>query len=635
MSKCLVAFGQYGKSVELSEGETILDAAKRAAISIPALCGGRGFCGKCRVIVTKGLDNLASVSTSEALSFSEEEISRGYRLACCSTILHDTAISVEVPLESNIEQQKLLIVGIETAVPLNPCVTKHVLNLPTQQIGTVRSDVEILFEQLAAETGTATFDMSHCALTQLPNVIREQNGVVTVTLHENHEVFRVQPGSDLNGPYGLAVDIGTTKLAAYLLDLSNASILATASSANPQIPYGDDLITRISYASENDRNLNQLRGVLVDALNALVETVCETAAIEVMDVCDVVAVGNTAMHHIFLGINPRFLALSPYPPAIRSAVSIRCDEIGLRFNPDAHVYLPPVVAGFVGADAIADVLATEIYEAESAALLIDIGTNTEIVMSDGHRLMACSCASGPAFEGGCIRHGMRAERGAIERVYIESETLEPGYRTIEDVPPRGICGSGVVDTLASMVKSGVIDQRGKINQKLGISRIRSVNGLGEYVLAWKNETAIESDITVEQKDIEKVQLAKAAIYSGISILMRHLRINASDIEQVFLAGAFGNYVDPESALTIGMYPDLPIDQIRFVGNSAGSGARMALLSKEIRREADDIARNIGYVELAADPDFQREFTDALYLPHRNSARFPRVAKSLAKRRRTT
>jgi uncharacterized 2Fe-2S/4Fe-4S cluster protein (DUF4445 family) len=331
------------------------------------------------------------------------------------------------------------------------------------------------------------------------------------------------------------------------------------------------------------------------------------------------------MHHLFLGIDPRYLALSPYPPAIRSSINIRTKDIGLKTNPGANVYVLPNVAGFVGADALADVLATEVYKLKPISIMIDVGTNTEIVLGNEQRIMACSCASGPAFEGGHIEFGMRAEPGAIESVYVDPSNLEPGFKTVGDARPRGICGSGIVDAVGAMLKVGIINKYGLINTRLNHRRIRT-DGVPQYVLSWKEENDAGRDLAVTQHDVQEIHLAKAAIYSGETILMKHMHVEPSEIRKVFLAGAFGTYVDPQSAVILGMYPDVPLERVQFVGNAAGSGARMALLSRDARENSDRIVQRIDYVELAADPSFQHEFTEALQLPHKDLTRFPTVAQ---------
>jgi len=625
-----VVFEEYGKRTQLSQGNNILDAAKKVDIEISAVCGGRGLCGKCRVVVKEGSGNLEAASQLETMSLSKEELAAGYRLACCALLNREGTTLVEVPPESRVEQQRLLVAGIETAVSRNPSVKKFLLHLSKSSLENVKSDTDILLEGLTGKAEAARLRIGYEALTRLPTVIRERDWSVTVTLRDGEEVIYVEPGDTTNRMYGLAVDVGSTKIAAYLLDLNEGKVVGTASAPNPQIPFGEDIISRVSYASKGEKNLRQLQGVVIACINKLLLDSCESAGVRVSEVYDAVLVGNTVMHHLFLGINPHYVALAPYPPAIRSSVSVRAKDIGLKMNPAAYVYVPPNVAGFVGADAVADVLATEVYKSESLSIMIDVGTNTEIVLGNDQRTISCSAASGPAFEGGHIEFGMRAEPGAIENVYVDPSNLEPGFKTVGDARPRGICGSGIVDAVAAMLKSGIINKYGLIDTKLKSRRIRT-DRVPRYVLSWKEDNDVGHDIAVTQLDVQEIQLAKAAIYSGATILMRHLHIEPREIQKVFLAGAFGTYVDPQSAVIIGLYPDLPLERVQFVGNAAGSGARMALLSREVRENSDLISRRIDYVELAADPSFQREFTEALQLPHKDLTRFPTVAQLIKRK----
>ena len=624
LRKVNVVFDEYEKTSQLPLGNNILDAAKTVGVNISAVCGGRGLCGKCRVIAREGSQCLEAVSRLEAMSLSKEELASGYRLACCALLNHEGTVVVEVPPESRVEQQRLLVAGIETPVSRNPSVKKVLAHLSQPSLENIKSDAETLLEALAHQ-GRPTLRIGFDALTQLPAAIREGQWTVTATLRDEQEIVCVEAGDTTHRAFGLAVDVGSTKIAAYLLDLNEGKVVATASSPNPQIPYGEDIISRVSYSSKGEKNLKQLQGVAVASVNTLLRETCEKAGVNFSEVYDAVVVGNTVMHHLFLGISPRFVALSPYPPAVSSSISVRAKDIGLRINPAANVYVPPNVAGFVGADAVADVMATEIIKSKALSIMIDVGTNTEIVLGNDQGTISCSCASGPAFEGGHIEFGMRAEPGAIESVYVDPNNLEPGFKTVGDARPRGICGSGIVDAVATMFKSGIINRYGLINTKLNNRRL-SVKGVPQYVLSWKEENDVGHDIAVTQRDVQEIQLAKAAIYSGATILMKHLNVNSREIEKVFLAGAFGTYVDPQSAVIVGMYPDVPLERFHFVGNAAGSGARMALLSREVRENSERIVHQIDYVELAADPSFQREFTEALQLPHKDLSRFPTVAE---------
>lgn len=622
MSNGTVIFEDYNKKTSITIGNSILAAANSIGVEISASCGGLGLCGKCRIQVKAGAEHLEQISPFELQTLSKAEINRGYRLACTSILTEGGTVQVRVPVESKVEQFRLQLAGIETPVPLHPTVKRHVVSLKKPTLEHPTSTVEVLTESLGfAQKPSIDFD----ALKKLPWSVSQGEWVVTAYVYDQREIIKVTPGRAVTGTHGLAVDIGSTKIAAFVVSLDDGKVIASASAPNPQINFGDDIISRISYASKSEQNLKQLQTVVVAAINMLILKMCHEAKIEPSDICDTVAVGNTVMHHIFLGIDPQLLARSPYQPNVRESVTIPSRDLGLRVDPGARIYLPPIIAGYVGADATADILATGIYKSPTVSLLIDVGTNTEVVLGNTKRLAACSCASGPALEGGCIECGMRAETGAIEQVYIDPRNLEPGYKTIGGTEPRGICGSGIVDAIASMLKCGIIDSRGKIHQKPDTRRVRTRNAQTEFVLVWSEDTQSHArDLAISQRDVQQIQLAKAAIYSAVSILMKRLRITADEIGRVFLAGAFGTYVDPRSALILGMYPDIDRERIQFVGNSAGSGARMALLSKDVRLFSEEFARQIEYVELAADPDFSREFTEALCIPHRNVALFPSV-----------
>jgi uncharacterized 2Fe-2S/4Fe-4S cluster protein (DUF4445 family) len=504
--------------------------------------------------------------------------------------------------------------GSEKKVKLAPAVRKVVVALKKPSLLDTRSDVDRLLDALDSKVGLRPI-VDYETLKKVPRVVRKKDWVVTVTLWNNREIIAVQPGQ-VSGCYGFAVDVGTTKLAGYLLDLSNGKIVATASTTNPQIPYGEDVISRIRFATENPENLVKLQQTVIEGVNQLIKETCKDSGVSPDDVYEMTVSGNTAMHHIFLGIPPDNVALMPYPAALQSSMNVKAKELSLNMNRGAYVHVLPTIAGFVGGDAVADVLATGIHEADELSMLVDIGTNTEIVLGNKDRLVACSCASGPAFEGAHIKHGMRASTGAIEQVWIDPDTFDVGYKTVENGQPRGLCGSAIVDVVAELFKTKLIDKSGRFNRTLDTPRFRMNEKSTEFVIAWKNEGLAETDIVVTQGDIRVVQLAKAAIYTGASILMKHLDVKFHEIQKIFLAGAFGTYVDPLNAKVIGMYPDVSLEKVQFVGNTSGSGARMALLSVEAREEAQKIARFVEYVELGADPSFQNEFLKATYLPHK-------------------
>ena len=619
-----MVFEEFEKRSCVKLGTNILDAIKKSDICISAVCGGRGLCGKCRVIVRAGSQNLGPVYPLEEMSLTRDELVAGYRLACCAIVNREGSTFVDVPTESRILQQRLLVAGINVRVARDPSVKKLLVHLSEPTLEKAKSDDESLQDGLR-RTGHPSVTIDFDALTRLPSAIRKGQWVITACLRGNQEVIHVDPGDTTDRAFALAVDVGTTKIATYLLDLNTGKVVSTAAAPNPQIRYGEDIISRISYASKDEKSLSEIQGILIACINNLLVDVCNNGSVSSSEVYDAVIVGNTVMHHLLLGITPRFVGQSPFAPAVRSPVTIRAKDVGLKISSAANVYVPPNVAGFVGSDTVADVLATEISKSKSLSLMIDVGTNTEIILGNSESMISCSCASGPALEGGHIEYGTRAEPGAIENVYIDPRTLEPWLKTVGDARPRGICGSGIVDVVAGMLRAGIINRQGLINTGLKTPRIRSEGG-ARYVLSLKQDNDLDRDIVVTQRDVQEVQLAKAAIYSGTAVLMKRFGVITSEIERVFLAGAFGTYVDPHSAMIVGMYPDVPLQRVHFVGNAAGSGARMMLLSREVRRDAERIAQQIQYVELASDASFQREFTEALELPHNDASRFPNITQ---------
>jgi uncharacterized 2Fe-2S/4Fe-4S cluster protein (DUF4445 family) len=626
MAKAELIFQPYGKRLEVKEGRTVLEAARDIGVSINSVCGGRGLCGRCKIITRGGEKHLTTPTKAEINALSREDLKNGFRLACQAAVRSKGTITIEVPRESRVDQQKLLLKGLEKKVEISPVVRNVTLSLNKPSLADAKSDVDRLVE--AADSATRLkLKVDYEALKQIPHAIRKGDWTVTVTLWKNSEIIAAKP-DETRGLYGFAVDIGTTKLAGYLVNLANGEVAATALMMNPQIPYGEDVISRIRFVMEAPDNIVKLQQSVVEGVNQLIREACDEAKIAPANICDVTVAGNTAMHHIFLGIPPNYVALMPYPAALQSSIDVKARDLALNVGRGAYVHALPVVAGFVGGDAVADILATGVNVADDLSMLIDIGTNTEIVLGNKDKLVACSCASGPAFEGAHIKHGMRASTGAIEQAWVDPGTFEVGFETVENSKPRGLCGSGIVDIVAQLLKARLIDQTGRLSKESKSPRLRINEKMAEFVIAWKDETSVRNDIVVTQGDIREIQLAKAAIYTGASILMKKLGVKAHDIQRVFLAGAFGTYVDPQNAKIIGMYPDVPLERVQFVGNTAGSGARMTLLSVDARNMASDIAKQVEYIELGADPDFQSEFLKATYLPHQETERFQSIAKLL-------
>ena len=618
----MIHFQPIGRKVEARKGRTLLELGAEAGISIESICGSEGKCGKCRVIVRSGITNVTPLNSSEKRALDTVEQASGLRLACQATVCRGGPIVVDVPQESQRGHQRLLAAGTERKVKLAPAVRKIVLKIPPATLKDLRADDDRLIE-LLTEKARARMKISNGVHRYLPAALREKAWVTTVTAFRNEEIIRVEPGDTADELFGVAVDIGTTKVVAYLVDLNSGKILGTESMPNPQIPFGEDIIARITYCNRNKEGLQTLQKVIAAGVDALIAKLCATVHLEPDDVLEVMVVGNTAMHHLFFGIPAQHLAEAPYAPVVRTPLVVNPGHVGLSTYPFGKVSSLPNIAGFVGADAVADLIASGLYEDEEVGMMIDIGTNTEIIAGSKDRLISCSCASGPAFEGAHIRFGMRASSGAIERIWIDPETKGVVVRTVDETTARGICGSGIVDALSEMLAAGIIDASGKIKVSKELPGTRkNRQGLPEFVLVHGDDSSTGEPITITQIDIQEIQLAKAAIFTGVATLMRKLKVKPSDISKVYAAGAFGTYVDASSAIRIGMYPDVPIERIHFIGNAAGSGARMCLRSMRMRDLAERQSRKVEYIELAAEKDFQREFAQAMFLPHRDLSRFP-------------
>jgi uncharacterized 2Fe-2S/4Fe-4S cluster protein (DUF4445 family) len=460
-------------------------------------------------------------------------------------------------------------------------------------------------------------------LQKLPDVVRKGDWKVTATVWQNSEIIRVEPGK-VETNIGLAVDIGTTTVAGYLTDLNTGEVLVTESMMNPQVRYGEDVMSRITYCMMNEETgLKELQETIIEGLNTIAKQAAHKAGYSPHDISEMTLVGNTAMHHILLGINPEYMGVAPFTPALHKSVDVKADRFGIEILPAGNIHVLPIEAGFVGADNVGCLIADAPYKRKEMTLLIDIGTNGELVFGNKERLISCSCATGPALEGAQIEFGMRAAPGAIERVTIDPKTLEATYKVIgnsrwsdgeANMQAKGICGSAIIDVIAEMFKAGILRKNGQINMDLTSPRLRKgAKGLTEYVLAWKHETSIDQDIVVNQKDVRAIQLAKGALYSGCLIMMRKLGVK--EFDRLAIAGAFGSHIDKMEAMVIGMFPDCDLKKVKYIGNAAGDGARIALLNVDKRKEANDIARKVKYIELALEEDFNDRFGEAMQFPH--------------------
>ncbi len=614
MPTVTVVFEPGRKEAKVPLKSTIFYAAKEANINIRSECGGKGLCGKCKIII-KDPKAVSKITNVEKKHLSKSEIKLGYRLACQTKVLRD--VKVIVPAESLQKTLKIQVLGLERKIELNPYLTKFHVKLNKPTLSDYRPDFERLVDALSDKIPrTIDLKIDYKILKELPHILRNANWDITVTMWNDYKIIAIEPGDTSNSLFGFAIDIGTSKVVGHLVDLTSGETVAVEAIENPQSVHGEDIITRITFASINKTNMETLQKLVVDGVNKVIRQACEKAHIELNKVYEIIVVGNTAMHHLFLGIQPKYLALSPYTPVIKKQIRLAARELNINANQGAVITILPVIAGFVGADAIADVLATGIYESEELSLLIDIGTNTEILLGNKDDILCCSCASGPAFEGAHIKHGMKAMSGAIEKISINSD-FEVKYKTIGNTKPLGLCGSAMIDIVAEMLKRRIINQQGKFNVNIKTRRLRRINDEIEFIIVWGNETATGKEITITQKDIRAIQLAKAAIYAGCSLLMKRKNVKENDIDKIFIAGAFGNYLNLENAKTISLIPNVPTEKITFIGNAAVSGAKMALISKEMRKKAEEIANKVRYLEIASDPDFNQELIKALPFSHKN------------------
>lgn len=632
MAEYQVIFQPSGRRGVIAEGTTLLAAARSLGVSIEALCGGARACGKCRVIVAEGkfeklginsaMSHLSPVTAEESRLLTEDERERGYRLACCAEVRGDIVLTV--PEESRQSKQVILETGRERLFAIDPVVKAFPLTLSEATLDDARDDARRLLDGLSSSYRLDGLSLNWEALRALPETLRNGDWNVTAIVserQESREVIRVV-ASGSAAVLGIAIDCGTTTLAAYLCDLADGEVLAKASRMNPQISYGEDILARISYARSEKGGREKLFHAIIDAVNDLAAELTSKAGFSMSDVYEMVLVGNTAIHHFIFDLDTSYLGRSPFAPAVRGALNVRARDLGIKIWPAANIHSLPIEAGFVGADNAAVILAESPYDSDELRLIIDIGTNGEIVLGSRGKLFSTSCATGPALEGAQIAFGMRAAPGAIEKIRIDDATKEPRYKVIgmekwfpdiEETSARGICGSGILDAVAQMYRAGIVNAAGRINAKCDSKRIRKgESGKLEYVIAWASETAIHRDIVITQADIRAVQLAKAALYVGADYLLE--KYGAERPDRVILAGAFGSYIDKESALTLGMFPRVELSRVCAVGNAAGDGARMALLSREKRMEIQREAGKVAVVETAVEPDFQKKFMNAIAFP---------------------
>ncbi|MFW6004309.1 MAG: ASKHA domain-containing protein [Halodesulfurarchaeum sp.] len=630
-----VTFYPWKKTIDVEPETTLLDAAENAGVSIEGLCAGNGRCGTCKAIIGDGEEHLSPVTTAEEQTLSSEQLENGYRLTCRATMAESGSVDVTVPPDSQKTAGIVLTEGHELEYAIDPVVKKYHVDLPAPSLSDNIADFERIGEALEETYDLELEDVDYEAQRELPNRMREREVEdrleATATVYDGTELIDVEPGLSETA-YGLAIDVGTTTVATYLVNLKNGETEAISSRLNPQTKQGGDIMTRMRYTRRNETGREELKEEIRDGINETIEEVVSEAGIDRDHIYESVFVGNTAMHHLFLGIDPAYVAGSPYVAAREAPIKVKARELGIDINEAGYVYWLPVSGGWVGPDKVSVLLVAGHYKEPETTVCIDIGTNGEISVGNEDEMLVTSAPAGPALEGAELRYGVRAQAGAIETLRIDPETLEPEYETIEDEPPNGITGSGVIDALAQLFEVGIVDQRGKFRDEvLDHPRVReNDDGELEYVVAPEAEAALAEDIVLTQNDIRSIQMAKAAIQAGTRVLMSELDIENPD--RVLMAGAFGNYIDKMSAMTIGMYPDIDTEDVISLGNAAGVGAKLALLDKERRAEAVRIVDEVEYFEIAGTDVFQENFMESMYLPHQDFDLYPHVKERVRKSR---
>jgi uncharacterized 2Fe-2S/4Fe-4S cluster protein (DUF4445 family) len=597
----------------VSPGTTILGAAHAAGIDITATCGGRGRCTSCRVKFLEG--TIPPPTIMDELKLGTDLVREGYRLSCQCAVTEPITVQAAPPLDERAFQILGAGDGVAGRVAIDSGILKQVVKVSLPR--TEHHQTSDLEELLAALDGDPA-EVPAGILASLPAALRESDGEVTVTRF-GRSVIAVERGDTAALKFGLAIDVGTTSVVTTLMELESGEQLAAVSSLNPQSVFGGDLMSRIAFAQFNPGNLRKLRARIIGLLNQHIAQVCRESGVLARWIHKLVVVGNTGMHHILLGIDPSWVGLAPYAAAVRDPLVLPARELWLKVAPETPVCFLPIVAGFVGADAVAVALATRIAETPELRVAVDIGTNGEVLLGSRERLWACSAPAGPALEGAQIRHGMRGAAGAVDRVRVDADGIH--VHTIGEAAAQGICGSGLIDLIAGLLDAGVIDWTGLIDVErraalppaLG-SRLRVVGEERQVLVLERGQAGATQDIVLTQDDVRQVQLAKGAIASGVAMLLHVAAVPRAEVTELMLAGGFGNYISVRSALRIGLIPALPPGTIRYVGNAAALGAQLCLVSERERARAAELARSIEHVSLAAHPDFQDIFVDCMNFP---------------------
>jgi uncharacterized 2Fe-2S/4Fe-4S cluster protein (DUF4445 family) len=648
MTTHTIKFLPYETTIQVQDGDTVIRAALEAGVHVNASCGGEGVCGKCRVLIE---DGTVDGGISEKLS--EEDQEKGYRLACQAIVKSN--LVVRIPVESTIDAGVLKMQAAprrtahiremnfeelkEKGLFIAP-VEKKYLELPAPTIQDNLPDITRLISYLQLEHDEHRLDVTLAMIRKISPVIREDDFKVTATLVRpvrdvgKTRIINVQPGNTSDQSYAIAMDIGTTTIYGQVIDLISGEVLAEHGEFNGQISYGEDVISRIVYA-EKPGGLAKINEVVIKTINKILTRIVKRSSVDPENISTITLAGNTTMTQLMLAVDPRSIRRAPYVPAATLYPPIKASDLGMELGEHVAALVYPAVSSYVGGDIVAGVMGSGIYRSEALTLYMDVGTNAEIVIGNKDWLACAACSAGPAFEGGGLKFGMRAAKGAIEDFSIDPITLEPMIITIGNVRAKGICGSGLIIMVAVMFELGIINNLGKFDRDLGTPRIREDNGIYEYVLAWQDETQIDRDITLTEIDIENLIRAKGAIYSGCMTLLTEVGMGIEDIEKIILAGGFGSYVDLEKAMTIGLLPEMDTEKVTFIGNGSLMGAKMSSLTNRIRKDVVEVTKKMTNFELSDTPSYMDNYVAALFLPHTDMNKFPKLKTRLEARKKMT
>jgi uncharacterized 2Fe-2S/4Fe-4S cluster protein (DUF4445 family) len=641
-----VRFVPHERQTRVEEGTTVIRAALDAGVHVNASCGGTGVCGKCRVRIDEG-----EVEGGVTKHLSEQDVEEGYRLACQCTVKSDLLVRVPVESEVDVSVLNLQATPRRTAhiqqVDLEdfkekglflPPVEKKYLELPQPTREDNLADVTRLINFLKLKHDEHRLEVDLSVIRKIPEVIRERDFKATATMARpvrdggKNQILNVQAGDSTGQNFAVALDIGTTTVYGQLLDLNEGEVLSEFGDFNAQISYGEDIINRIVYA-EKGKGLQELNRAVLGTINKVLGKIVDKAGVDPDNISTVTIAGNTTMTQLFLQVNPRYIRRSPYVPTCTLFPPFKAKDLGMDLPEHVLALIYPSISSYVGGDIVAGIMGSLMHQSEEITLYLDVGTNAEVVIGNKDWMACAACSAGPAFEGGGMKFGLRAEKGAIEDFSIDPVTLEPMILTIGGAKPKGICGSGLINIVATLFEMGIIDNQGKFDRDLDTPRLRQNEGIYEFVLAWAEETAIDRDVAIQEPDIDNLMRAKGAIYSGCMTLLNEIGLSIGDLQRILVAGGFGSYLDLAKAMTVGMLPEMDPDRITFVGNGSLMGAKMSSLNNQIRKDVVEVTKRMTNFELSETTSYMDHYMAALFLPHTDLDLFPRLKERLSELQR--